>query len=69
MPSSSMVSFGVTAREKACVELIEWHAYSLVVLQFNHCMCQDHTARDVELEEMGCLAGEYNMNALELEDR
>ena len=43
-----MVSFGVTAREKACVELIQWHACSLVVLQFNHCTCQGHT---------GCTAG------------
>ena len=43
MPSPSMVSFGVTAREKACVELIQWHARSLVELQFNNCMCQGHT--------------------------
>ena len=40
MPSPSMVSFGVTAREITCVELIQWHAWSLVVLQFNNCMCQ-----------------------------
>ena len=38
-----MVLFGVAAREKACVELIEWHACSLVVLQFNHCTYQGHT--------------------------
>ena len=50
MPSPSIVSFGVTytAREKDCVELTQWHACSLVVLQFNHCMCQGHT---------GCTAG------------
>ena len=47
-----MVSFGVTAREKACVELIQWHACSLVVLPFNNCMCQGHT---------GCTAGGYGL--------
>ena len=47
------------------MELIQWHACSLVVLQFNHCMCQGH----VQLEDMGCSVGEYNMNALELEDK
>ena len=52
MPSPSMVSFGVTAREKACVELIQWHACSLVVLQFNNCMSQSHT---------GCIAGGYGL--------
>ena len=25
--------------------------------------------QDVQLEEMGCSVGEYNMNALELEDK
>ena len=52
MPSPSMVSFGVIAPEKACVELIQWHACSLVVLQFNNCMCQGHT---------GCTAGGYGL--------
>ena len=48
-----MVSFGVTARERACVELIQWHACSLVVLQINiNCMCQGHT---------GCTAGGYGL--------
>ena len=35
-----------------CVELIQWHACSLVVLQFNNCMCQGHT---------GCTAGGYGL--------
>ena len=60
-----MVSFGVTAREKACVELIQWHACSLVVLQF---ACEK-AIQDVQLEDMGCSVGEYNINALELEDK
>ena len=33
-------------------ELIQWHACSLVVLQFNNCMCQGHT---------GCTAGGYGL--------
>ena len=47
------------------MELIQWHACSLVVLQFND------GARAIQdaLEEMGCSVGEYNMNALELEDK
>ena len=57
------------------MELIQWHACSLVVLQFNNCMCQGHTGcqgkaiQDVQLEDMGCSVGEYNINALELEDK
>ena len=35
-----------------CVELIQWHACSLVVLQFDNCMCQSHT---------GCTAGGYGL--------
>ena len=72
MPIPSMVSFGVTARENACVELIQWHACSLVELQFTNCMCQlqGHTLiQDVQLEDMGCSVVENNMNALELEDK
>ena len=37
-----MVSFGVPAQKKAFLELIQWHACSLVVLQINNCMCQGH---------------------------
>ena len=33
---------------KLVCKLIEWHACGLLVLQFNHCMCQGHT---------GCTAG------------
>ena len=47
------------------VELIQWNACSLVVLQFNNCA---KAIQDI-LEEMGCSVGEYNMNPLELEDR
>ena len=45
-------AFGVTAREKAFVGLIQWHACSLVVNQFNNCMSQGHT---------GCTAGGYGL--------
>ena len=52
------------------MEMIQWHACSLVVLHFNNCMCQGHTLiQDVQLEDMGCSVGEYNINALELEDK
>ena len=47
------------------MELIQWHACSLVVLQLNNCMCQGHSG----CEDMGCSVGEYNINALELEDK
>ena len=60
-----MVSAGVTARKKAFVELIQWHACSLIELQFN----DDAKAIQDVLEKMGCSVGEYNMNALELEDK
>ena len=49
-----------------CVELIQWHACSLVVLQFNACV---KAIQDVQLEDMGCSDGEYNINALELRDK
>ena len=50
------------------MELIQWHACSLVVLQFNNCMCQGHTGCTAGAWDMGCSVGEYNINALELED-
>ena len=40
--SPSMVSFGVTAQKEAFLELIQWHACTLVALQFNNCTCQGH---------------------------
>ena len=60
-----MVLSRVTACMGAFVELIQWHACSLVVLQFND------GAKAIEdvLEEMGRSVGEYNMNALALVDK
>ena len=49
------------------MELIQWHPCSLVVLQFNNCMCQGHTG--CTAQDMGCSVGEYNINALELVDK
>ena len=69
MPSPSLVSFGVTAWEKACVELTQWHACSLVVLQSMSIIACAKAIQDVQLEEIGCSVGEYNKNALELEDK
>ena len=50
------------------MELIQWHACSLVVLQFNNCMCQGHTGCTAGGYGF-CSVGEYNINALELEDK
>ena len=65
MTSPSLVSSRVTAWKKALVELIQWHARSLVVVQFNN---GANAIQDV-LEEMGCSVGEYNMITLELGDK
>ena len=50
-----------------CVELIQWHACSLVVL--HSIIACAKAIQDVQLEDMGCSVGEYNINALELEDK
>ena len=49
------------------MELIQWHACSLL-----YCISIIACAKaiqDVQLEDMGCSVGEYNINALELEDK
>ena len=67
MPSPSMVLFGVTAQEK-----LVWSWYSgmpAALLYCNSIIACAKAIQDVQLEEMGCSVGEYNMNALELEDK
>ena len=50
-----------------CVELIQWHACSLRYC--NSIIACAKAIQDVQLEDMGCSVGEYNINALELEDK
>ena len=59
---SSMVSFGVTV----------WSWYSgmpAALLYCNSIIACAKAIQDVQLEDMGCSVGEYNINALELEDK
>ena len=62
-----MVSFGVTARER-----LVWSWYSgmpAALLYCNSIIACEKAIQDVQLEEMGCSDGEYNINALEQEDK
>ena len=62
MPSSSVVSFGVTV----------WSWYSgmpAALLYCNSIIACAKAIQDVQLEDMGCSVGEYSINALELEDK
>ena len=51
------------------VEQIQWHACSLVVLQFNDGAKAIQDAPVDLLVETGCSVGEYNMNAFEQRTR
>ena len=59
MPSSSLVSFGVSV----------WSWYSGMPAALLYCNACAKAIQDVQLEDMGCSVGEYNINALELEDK